>query len=83
MDINGSSAPRRKALARRRATHENRLGLEVDAEAGEHYWVSGPRRDGADRLYGGMVEIDADAQRQYGTEIRRQPHNVELERYTS
>jgi len=36
VDINGSSAPRRKALARRRATHENRLGLEVDAEAGEH-----------------------------------------------
>ena len=55
----------------------------IDAETDEHYWVSGPRRDGADRLYGGMVEIDADAQRQYWTEIRRQPHNVELERYTS
>ena len=24
-----------------------------DLETGEHYWISGPRKDGNDRLYGG------------------------------
>jgi hypothetical protein len=48
----------------------------VDAETGELYWVSGPRRDGADKLYGGVVEIDADARREYWTAIREQPERA-------
>lgn len=32
----------------------------VDVETGEHYWISGPRKDGADRLYGERVPVDID-----------------------
>jgi hypothetical protein len=50
----------------------------VDEETGEEYWVSGPHRDGADKLYGGIVQIDEDARVEYWTEIRRMPSQVEL-----
>lgn len=33
----------------------------VDAETGEPYRVSGPKKNGEDKLYGGIVEIDEDA----------------------
>lgn len=38
-----------------------------DVETGEEYWISGPRRDGADRLYGEPipVEIDEDVREEY------------------
>jgi hypothetical protein len=38
-----------------------------DSDSGEHFWISGPRRDGADRLYGGAVpvEIDDDVRVEY------------------
>ncbi len=42
----------------------------VDVETGERFWVSGPRRAGADRLYGGVVRIDDDARVEYWTKIR-------------
>ncbi|PVV25246.1 MAG: 1-deoxy-D-xylulose-5-phosphate synthase [gamma proteobacterium symbiont of Ctena orbiculata] len=34
---------------------------------GDHYWISGPRKDQNDRLYGGHrgVEIDSDAHEEY------------------
>jgi hypothetical protein len=34
---------------------------------GDHYWISGPRADGSDRLYGERtpVEIDADVLEEY------------------
>ena len=43
-----------------------------DVESGDHFWISGPRKDGADRLYGGSkpVEIDADVEREYWRDIR-------------
>ena len=46
-----------------------------DVETGEHFWISGPRRDGADRLYGERVavEIDEDVRTEYWTKIRRLP----------
>lgn len=46
-----------------------------DVETGEEYWISGPRRDGADRLYGERVEteIDEDVSEEYWTEIRGRP----------
>ena len=48
------------------------------AEVGTHdpYWVSGPRRDGQDRLYcpsGLPVEIDEDAREEYWCVIRKKP----------
>lgn len=44
-----------------------------DVETGDHFWISGPRRDGADRLYpgsGGPVEIDPDVAEEYWRDIR-------------
>ena len=45
-----------------------------DVETGEHFWISGPKRDGNDRLYGGSkpVEIDEDVSKEYWREIRGQ-----------
>jgi hypothetical protein len=39
----------------------------VEVETGEEFWISGPRRDGADRLY---------VRDEYWVEIRRQPSRV-------
>ena len=36
-----------------------------DEETGEHYWISGPRKDGQDTLYPGVVEIDDDVREEY------------------
>ena len=46
-----------------------------DVETGEQYWISGPRRDGADRLYKSdwPVEIDEDVREEYWTDIRKKP----------
>lgn len=51
----------------------------VDVESGEHYWISGPRKDGADRLYGEReaVEIDPDIRVEYWRDIRGIPERVE------
>jgi len=44
-------------------------------ETWEEYWISGPRRDGQDRLYVSNipVEIDEDVREEYWTEIRKKP----------
>jgi hypothetical protein len=46
-----------------------------DIETGEQYWISGPRRDGTDRLYKSNwpVEIDDDVREEYWMEIRQKP----------
>jgi len=47
-----------------------------DTATGDRYWISGPRRDGLDRLYGKsalVVEIDDDVREEYWTEIRKKP----------
>ena len=44
--------------------------------SGKEYWISGPRRDGLDRLYGKsalVVEIDDDVREEYWTAIRKKP----------
>jgi hypothetical protein len=44
-----------------------------DTETGAHFWISGPRKDGSDRLYEGSakpVEIDDDVQAEYWSVIR-------------
>ena len=45
----------------------------VDVETGEYYGVSGCKKDGEDRLYSGIVEIDDDVREEYWTEIRKMP----------
>jgi hypothetical protein len=55
-----------------------------DAETGEKYWISGPRKDGRDRLYGrGIVEIDEDARERYWNEVRHAPESIGRTRYRS
>jgi hypothetical protein len=46
-----------------------------DAETHDEYWISGPHRDGKDRLYVSNipVEIDEDVREEYWTEIRKKP----------
>lgn len=47
-----------------------------ETETGYEYWISGPRRDGMDRLYGNSalaVEIDDDIREEYWTAIRKKP----------
>ena len=43
-----------------------------DVETGDHYWISGPRKDGRDALYATHTapEVDADVHDAYWTEIR-------------
>jgi hypothetical protein len=46
-----------------------------DVATGQPYWISGPRKDGADRLYGERkpVEIDEDVRDEYWTGVRGLP----------
>jgi len=55
----------------------------VDAETGERYWVSGPKKNGEDKLYGGIVHIDEDAREEYWLKIRRLPQFVTQLSYRS
>lgn len=50
----------------------------VELDSGEDYWISGCRKDGADRLYNERlpVFIDADVQEEYWTHVREQPERV-------
>ncbi|WP_282605119.1 1-deoxy-D-xylulose-5-phosphate synthase [Pelagibius sp. Alg239-R121] len=43
-----------------------------EVESGEHYWISGPRKDQNDRLYGGNkgVVVDSDVLDEYDALIR-------------
>ena len=55
----------------------------LDAETGEAYWISGPKEDGTDRLYGGVVEIDEDAREEYWTSVRGDPGSSHRTEYRS
>ena len=44
-----------------------------DVETGERFWISGPRKDGKDRLYDGNsapIDIDPDVAEEYWRDIR-------------
>jgi hypothetical protein len=49
-----------------------------EVETGEHYWISGPKKNGCDRLYGGSlpIEIDDDVREEYWSETRQQLQNI-------
>jgi hypothetical protein len=47
----------------------------VDVETGDRFWISGPRKDGRDRLYEDStkpIEIDEDVADEYWRDIRGQ-----------
>jgi len=54
-----------------------------DVKTGEQYWISGPRKDGADALYATntTTEIDEDAREEYWTTIRGKP-NLRTQKHT-
>lgn len=56
-------------------------GNYADIETGDEYWISGCKKDGADRhrfaRHGEPVEIDDDVREQYWIEVRKQPHRCE------
>ena len=49
-----------------------------EVESGEDYWISGPKRNGADSLYATNipVAIDEDAREEYWLTIRRSPAKI-------
>src|ERR1051326_4298773 len=49
-----------------------------DVDSGEDYWISGPQKDGTDRLYGERVpiEIDEGGREEYWRDIRGLPERV-------
>jgi len=47
-----------------------------DVENNDQYWISGPRKDGEDGLYGYRpTPIDDDVREEYWTVIRKKPEN--------
>jgi hypothetical protein len=44
-----------------------------DPETEIGYWISGCKKDGCDRLYPGIIEIDDDVREEYWTSIRGMP----------
>jgi hypothetical protein len=50
-----------------------------DCESCEHYWFSGCKKRGGDRLYAGTVEIDADVREEYWNEVRGLPERKNQE----
>ena len=71
----------RRTLSYRGRTFQRTKGFKanyVDVATGEEFWISGPRRDGSDRLYGERVpvEIDDDCRAEYWTDIRRLPERT-------
>jgi hypothetical protein len=85
--LNGSARIGRVALSKTGRTVEYRgqkfqkskSGYKwnyFDVETGDHYWISGPRKDGQDHLYPQStkpVEIDEDVREEYWTKIRGMP----------
>lgn len=49
-----------------------------DTETGEHYWISGCRKDGMDALYTTEVKIDEDVREEYWYKIRNRPRNKHI-----
>jgi hypothetical protein len=63
--------------------HKTKSGFKhnfIEAETGAEYWISGPKKRGGDRLYGGSdgIEIDEDVREEYWTKIRSRPSSVSL-----
>ena len=47
-----------------------------DTETGDWYWISGPKRNAEDRLYGTPgIDIDEDVREEYWSSIRGMPQH--------
>ena len=54
-----------------------------DIDTGEHYWISGCKRNGDDTLYPGIFEIDEDVREEYWLQIRKLPECGHLKSFRS
>ncbi len=52
-----------------------------ETETGDHYWISGCRKDGMDALYSTDVEIDDDVKEEYWVEVRGMPENKHISKF--
>lgn len=52
------------------------FGSYTDVSTGNEYWISGYKKRCGDRLFSGMIEIDADAREECWTRIRQLPENA-------
>jgi hypothetical protein len=81
MEQRESDASRSRQRARRSITGDVRFSDSEDSKQTislwipEKSWISGPHKDGEDRLYVSNihVEIDDDVREEYWTEIRNKP----------
>jgi len=50
----------------------------IEVETGEHYWITGPKKRGGDRLYNERVpvQIDEDVREEYWLDIRGEESRV-------
>lgn len=58
-------------------------GNFLDIEEGVEYWISGCRKDGADSLFGGLVDVDEDVREEYWSSIRGAPHRSNVKQFRS
>lgn len=49
-----------------------------DVETGAEFWISGCKKRGGDRLYGGTIAIDEDVREEYWVSIREMPESKHL-----
>ena len=47
-----------------------------ELDTGDHYWISGCKKLGGDRLYPGTIEIDENVREEYWLKIRKKPEDV-------
>ena len=52
-----------------------------EVETGEHYWISGCRKDGANALYNTDVSVDEDALEEYWVNIRKLPEKQKVKTF--
>ena len=60
-------------------TRQGGCGNHIDSATSEVYWISGAKKDGADRYYwakGAPVLIDEDVREEYWISIREKPERV-------
>jgi hypothetical protein len=55
----------------------------IDLLTRQTYWISGPRKDGQDTLYSGVVEIDDDVRDEYWRTIRSMPESARVKAFRS
>jgi hypothetical protein len=67
---------KREFIANQQRNNQKDLAYDV-------YWISGPNKDGSDRLFGHqpVIQVDEDVRKEYWTAIRNMPEFFSKETY--